>query len=161
AAALPAEASAANPVDLLGSATAATYEAAVGPVLADPNVDALVAIFVPPVVAGADAVAAAIRRAVEAHEPTKPVIAGVGSAAGSPASLADPGSPVVGLPYPESAARALALALERACWLGRPEGTVPSLAGIDVAAARAAIAGAADGQWLDPAAARALLGAYG
>jgi acetyl coenzyme A synthetase (ADP forming)-like protein len=161
AAVLAAEASAANPVDLLGSATAATYEAAVGPVLDDPNVDALVAIFVPPVVAGADEVAAAIRRSVEAHDGTKPVIAVVVSAAGMPASLTEPGSPVVGLPYPESAARALALALERARWLQRPAGTVPSLAGIDTPAARAASAGAAEGEWLDPTATRALLAAYG
>src|SRR5581483_10100090 len=60
AAAVPGEASLTNPVDLLGSATAATYEAVVGPVLADPNVDALIVLFVPPVVAGADEVAAAI-----------------------------------------------------------------------------------------------------
>ena len=33
--------------------------------LADPNVDALIVLFVPPVVAGADEVAVAIRRAVE------------------------------------------------------------------------------------------------
>ena len=58
----PAEASLSNPVDLLGSATAATYEAVVPHVLADPNVDALIVIFVPPVVAGADEVAAAIRQ---------------------------------------------------------------------------------------------------
>src|SRR5213076_189734 len=38
AAVVPGEASLANPVDLLGSATAATYGAIVGPVLADPNV---------------------------------------------------------------------------------------------------------------------------
>ena len=37
---LPGEASLANPVDLLGSATAATYEAALPLVLADPSVDA-------------------------------------------------------------------------------------------------------------------------
>ena len=65
AAAVPGEASLGNPIDLLGSATAATYEAVVPHILADPNVDALIVIFVPPVVAGADEVAAAIRRAVE------------------------------------------------------------------------------------------------
>src|SRR5205823_11985317 len=53
AAALPGEASLANPVDLLGSATPATYEAVLPPLLADPRVDALVVLFVPPVIAGA------------------------------------------------------------------------------------------------------------
>ena len=42
-----------QPVDLLGSATAATYEAALPPVLSDPSVDAVIVLFVPPVVAGA------------------------------------------------------------------------------------------------------------
>ena len=54
---LPADASVANPVDLLGSATAATYEAVLPALLADPHVDALIVLFVPPVVAGADDVA--------------------------------------------------------------------------------------------------------
>src|SRR5204862_8276976 len=40
AALLPREASLANPVDLLGSATASTYEATLPPLLADPRVDA-------------------------------------------------------------------------------------------------------------------------
>ena len=60
---LPAEASIANPVDLLGSATAATYEAALPVVLADPGIDAVIVLFVPPVVATAADVSAAIARA--------------------------------------------------------------------------------------------------
>jgi acyl-CoA synthetase (NDP forming) len=102
--AVPGEASLGNPVDLLGSATAATYEAVVPHVLADPNVDALIVIFVPPVVASAHEVAAAFRRAVDPTERDKPVIAVVISAEGTPSVLSEPGSPVVALPYPESAA---------------------------------------------------------
>ncbi|HEY2937674.1 MAG TPA: hypothetical protein VGJ25_13810 [Gaiellaceae bacterium] len=60
---LPVEASTANPVDLLGSATAATYEAALRLLLADPRVDAAIVLFVPPVSAGADGVAEAVARA--------------------------------------------------------------------------------------------------
>src|SRR4029079_11295555 len=107
---VPGEASLANPVDLLGSATATTYEAAIGPVLADPNVDALIVLFVPPVVAGAEEVAAAIRDAVARTPRTKPVIAVLISADGTPEVLREEGSCVVPLPYPESAARALSLA---------------------------------------------------
>jgi acetyltransferase len=59
---LPAEASTSNPVDLLGSATAATYDAALPLVLRDPGIDSVIALFVPPVVAGAEDVAAAIVR---------------------------------------------------------------------------------------------------
>ena len=142
---VPGEASLANPVDMLGSATPETYAAVVGPVLADPNVDALIVLFVPPVVAGADDVAAAIRRAVEQAAVAKPVIAVVVSAEGVPAVLLEEGSPVVALPYPESAARVLSLAAARAEWLARPEGAFPEPDGLDLDAARAIVAGQGDG----------------
>ena len=158
---LPGAASVGNPVDLLGSATASTYEAAIGPVLADPNVDALVVIFVPPVVAGTGEVATAIARAVERHGRAKPVIAVIVDAAGIPEVLRPPDSPVVALPYPESAARALALALGRTRWLARPTGVVPVTAGVDVEAARRVLAAAPADGWLEPAALRGLLAAYG
>jgi acetate---CoA ligase (ADP-forming) len=153
------EASLANPVDLLGSATAASYGAVIGPVLADPTIDALIVIFVPPVVAGAEEVAVAIKEAVAGLPPEKPVVAVVVSAEGTPESLRDQSSPVVPLPYPESAARALALALERTRWLARPEGTLPPLSGIDTNAARNVASG--DDRWLASEELRALLGSYG
>ena len=51
---LPAEASVANPVDMLGSATASSYEQALPIVLDDPHVDAVLVLFVPAVSATAD-----------------------------------------------------------------------------------------------------------
>jgi acetyl coenzyme A synthetase (ADP forming)-like protein len=154
---LPAEASVANPVDLLGSATAATYAAALPPLLADPHVDALIALFVPPVVAGAEEVAAAIAETVERAAADKPVLVVVISAEGMPRALRADDSPVAAFLYPESAAHALGLAAERAEWLRRPAGAVPTLDDVDPAAARAVLA---EG-WLEPAAVRALLAAYG
>ena len=59
---LPAEASLSNPVDMLGSATAGSYEAALPVVLADPGIDAVIVLFVPAVSATADAVAAVVAR---------------------------------------------------------------------------------------------------
>jgi acetate---CoA ligase (ADP-forming) len=163
AAVVPGEASLSNPIDLLGSATAATYEAVVPRVLDDPNVDALIVIFVPPVVARADEVAAAIRSAVGSTKQKKPVIAVVISADGTPSVLTEPGSPVVALPYPESAARALAFACQRAAWLERAPEAVPELA-VDRVGARAvvdsALAESAD-SWLTPDRIRILLDAYG
>jgi len=154
---LPAEASVANPVDLLGSATAATYTAALPPLLGDPHVDALIALFVPPVVAGAEEVAAAIAETVEPATADKPVLVVVISAEGMPSALRAEGSPVAAFLYPESAAHALGLAAERAEWLRRPAGALPALEDVDPEAARAVL----DEGWLEPAAVRGLLTAYG
>ncbi|HEY8030341.1 MAG TPA: GNAT family N-acetyltransferase [Gaiellaceae bacterium] len=161
---LPLEASVGNPVDLLGSATGATYEAVLPALLADPHIDALIVLFVPPVVAGADDVADAIRRAVETAATAKPVLAVVMSAAGTPAALLGSNSPVATFPYPESAARALGLAAERADWLRRRAGSVPVLDGIDVELSRRVVARVLDGSsdaWLDARDTRTVLEAFG
>ncbi len=161
---LPAEASLANPVDLLGSATAASYEAALPLILRDPHVDALIVLFVPPATAGVEEVAEAIGRALEGASGDKPVLAALLSAEGTPAALQRAPAPVALFTYPESAAHALGLAAERAEWLRRPAGTVPALVDIDTAKARAVAAdalGVADDLWLDPAGTRELLEAYG
>ena len=162
--ALPLEASLHNPVDLLGSATAATYEAVLPALLVDPRVDALIVLFVPPVVAGAEEIAAAIRRCVERERPEKPVLASIVSGEGIPAVLREDGSGVAAFSYPESAAWALGLVAKRAEWLRRPAGVQRELEGIDQAAARSVVAEAledSDEVWLEQRAARALLEAYG
>jgi len=162
---LPREASLTNPIDMLGSATGATYESVLPHVLADPTYDAVIVLFVPPVVAGADEVAQAVRRAVDsAPDAGKPVVASFVSAGGTPRALLEGERPLAAFPYPESAARALGRAAARAEWLRRPAGSVPELDGIDRAAAadvvRTALGSTTD-VWLDPAQTRALLGAFG
>src|SRR5207244_11706293 len=92
--------------------------------------------FVPPGGAGSVEVAAASCSTVAGRAHEKPVLAVVISAEGMPAALRDEGSPVAAFPYPESAARALGVAAERAEWLRRPVGAVPTLE-IDGAAGRA------------------------
>jgi acetate---CoA ligase (ADP-forming) len=155
---LPAEASVANPVDMLGSAVGATYERVVPIVLADPGIDALIALFVPPIVAGAEEVAGAVSRATApAHD--KPVLTSLIAEGELPAMAG-----FTNFPYPESAARALGLAAGRAEWLRRPAGTVPQLEGVDSGLARALVAealSASDEAWLRPKQARELLQAYG
>jgi acetyl coenzyme A synthetase (ADP forming)-like protein len=159
AAVLPGEASVANPVDMLGSATGETYERVLPLVLADPGIDAVIALFVPPVVAGAEEVAAAIARSVgSVDEVDKPVLASVISAAGSADELL--GGAAAAFPYPESAARALGRAAERAEWLRRPQGRVPEPEGIDRAAGRAVVEDTTEG-WLGAGELRRLLWAYG
>jgi acetyl coenzyme A synthetase (ADP forming)-like protein len=160
---LPSEASLANPVDMLGSASDASYEEVLPFLLADPRVDAVIALFVPAVSATPEAVASAIANACDAANGEKPVLAVVMSAEGIPKPLRAEHR-VAAFGYPESAARALGRAAERADWLRRPLGSVPEVDGIDTEAALAVVArvlSETDGRWLDPAETHELLLAYG
>jgi acetyl coenzyme A synthetase (ADP forming)-like protein len=161
---LPAEASLANPVDMLGSATGDSYAAAVPVLLADPHVDALIVLFVPAVSATADQVAGAVDRSARDSDVEKPVLAVVISAEGVPAVFRSGTHHVAPFAYPESAARALGRAAERAEWLRRPLGTVPELTRIDRQRAEAVVSrmlAGTDDAWLEPPDVRVLLESYG
>ena len=160
---LPAEASVANPVDMLGSASDDSYRTALPLLLADPAIDAVIALFVPAVSATAEAVANAIAEARTAAGPETPLLAVVMSAEGIPAPLRAEAN-VSAFTYPESAARALGRAAERADWLRRPLGTVPDVGDIDHEVAAEVVAealAATEDRWLEPDEARKLLLAYG
>ena len=159
---LPSEASLANPVDMLGSATADTYRATIPLLLADRGIDALIVLFVPPVGVTAEEVGRAIAETVRACETDKPVLSAILAAEGPPASMRQLASIPV-FPYPEAAARALGHAAEYAAWLRRPAGSVPDL---EIAARPATqIVSSAlergDDVWLEAAEAQALLETYG
>jgi acetyl coenzyme A synthetase (ADP forming)-like protein len=161
---LPEDASLANPVDLLGSATGSTFESVIPALLEDKRLDALIVLFVPPVVAGAEEVAAAIQEAVARTSTDKPVLAVLISRDGTPAALREGDSNVASFAYPESAARALGLGAERAEWLRRPAGTVPPAPECDATRARQLVDAALDGReemWLAAEPTRELLTAYG
>jgi acetyl coenzyme A synthetase (ADP forming)-like protein len=161
---LPAEASVDNPVDMLGGATAATYAAAVPRVLADPRVDALIVLFAPTVAATAEAVALEVEAAVGTAGADKPVLAVIMAAEGIPEPLRAPSRNVAAFTYPESAARALGRAAERAEWLRTPQGDLVEPDGIDRDAARRVVERAlaeGDDAWLAPGETRELLRAYG
>jgi acyl-CoA synthetase (NDP forming) len=118
---------------------------------------------VPAVSATADQVAVAVDAAARAAASEKPVLAVVMSSAGVPAALRS-GSAAAAFAYPESAARALGRVAERAEWLRRPLGSVPSLEGVDRPAAALVVERAlsrSEDSWLDPAETRELLSAYG
>lgn len=149
---LPAEASIGNPVDMIAGATPSTYETVVSLVLADPGVDAAIALFVPVVGADEQAIGAAIT-AGTAKVPEKPALCAFVSGRGAPPTLQIPF-----FPYPEAAARALGRAAERSAWLRRPAGTVPEL-DVDRHAAESIVSGG--DRWLEPKEARRLLQAYG
>jgi acetyl coenzyme A synthetase (ADP forming)-like protein len=157
---MPIEGSAANPIDLLGGATAESFEKALPPVLADPAFDAAIVLYVPTVGADERAVGAAISRAASTAV-DKPVLCAFLSAKGAPVSLQSVAH-VPSFAYPEAAAKALARAVERGEWLRQPSGAVAELE-YDRDAARAVVveAVAAGGGWLDPEQTRRLLEAYG
>jgi acetate---CoA ligase (ADP-forming) len=161
---LPREASLANPIDMLGSAVGETYEAVIPHVLADPGIDALIVLFVPPVVAGAEEVAGAVVRAVQATRSEKPILAAFISAGGVPSSLVEADPPIATFDFPESAARALGHAADRAEWLRRPAGDPPDLDGIDRPAAEAIVASvlaSSNDAWLTARQVRGLFDTYG
>lgn len=156
------EASVRNPVDLIASAKAAVYREVIKLVLGDPNVDAVIASFIPPLGIQAQDVALAIREAAATRREI-PVLAVMLGRNGVPAAmeeLIDAGIP--GYIFPESAVRALAALNRYRQWVERPEGAVTSFP-VDCAAADAAIAGArrARRERLTEAESLALLDAYG
>ena len=164
AALLSPEASVANPVDMLGGATPQAFADTLRPLLRDPHVDAVITLFVPTVTALADEVARAIDEVAATDAVGKPVLAVLMSATGVPSALRGDESHVAAFAYPESAARALGRAAQRADWLRRPHGVVPILDGIDEHAAARVVEGAlrrGEDVWLEAAEARELLQAFG
>jgi acetyltransferase len=116
----PEEASIRNPLDMIASATAPAYTKALAAVLADPQVDAAVPIFVPPFGIRQEDVAEAIIAAART-ETTKPILTvlmGRDGLAESRTELLDAGIPTY--VFPESAARALAALNEHVEWASRP-----------------------------------------
>ena len=163
---LPASAAVANPVDLLAGATGTQYRRALGLVLDDPGVDALIAVYTPPLVSDPEEIAAAVASA--AAGATKPVVACFVGIESPPAALRTPPPGrrrIPCLPFPERAAQALARCLSYREWREQPEGVTPHLDGIDRAGARRIVTDALSrppgGGWLDAAQAWALLHAYG
>lgn len=130
-----------NPVDLVAAASPEQFRRAMESILSDDAIDAVLVIFVPPLVTRADDVARALADAVAASGGDKPVVACFLSLGTPPdAFKGDDGRrPIPTFPFPESAAHALGRAADLADWRRRPEGTVPDLDGIDVDAARTLI----------------------
>ncbi|HJQ65443.1 MAG TPA: CoA-binding protein, partial [Gemmatimonadales bacterium] len=123
----PPEASLRNPLDMIASATAADYRAALDALLTDTNVDSAMAIFVPPLGVRAEDVAESIVAAARGH-PTKPVLAVLMGRDGLPASKAElNGAGIPAYVFPESAARALGALRRLREWRARPDATAKPL----------------------------------
>lgn len=175
--AVPFGASLANPVDLLAAATPDAFATAVEAIGLSGAVDAVLVVFVPPLVTEAEDVAAAVRRASRALAGRLPLLTCFMTAGRAPAVLREPAADAPPLPsfrYPEDAARALGRAVAHARWRERPRGDAPVFedARPDEAAAIVARAFAqaeahdgdeagAGGAWLDADDVHALLACYG
>ncbi|GAB3140642.1 bifunctional GNAT family N-acetyltransferase/acetate--CoA ligase family protein [Microbispora hainanensis] len=139
------------PVNLGARAGAAEFAAALRSVL--PEVDAAVAIYMPPIPGDCREVAEALLEV--ARESGKPVLATFQGALGMPVELRVTDGPgddspqrgsIPSYPAPEEAVRALAHVVRYAQWRRQPPGTVPSVEGIDTAAARGIVAAALAGK---------------
>jgi acyl-CoA synthetase (NDP forming) len=128
---LPAEASVANPVDMIASATPEQVERAMRIIVADPGIDAVIASYVP-LGLEAPVIAAAINRGAEGCG--KPILAVLMSKRGLPQGMAElSDTPIPAYRFPESAARALGAMWRYRQWLDRP---VAEVRRFDVDAAR-------------------------
>jgi acetate---CoA ligase (ADP-forming) len=152
-----------NPVDMTSVASAEDYRKAIRVVSEDPNVDALIVIFIPPIAVRTEDVAVQIVNAAEELGGKKPLITTFMAARGISGQLSGEGVKVPAYPFPESAARALAHAVNRRRWLSKPAGVLKTFPGTKRLEAAAVVSGAlARGRiWLDPAETHELLDCYG
>lgn len=159
---LPAEASLRNPVDLIATASAEDYRRTLSTLIEAQACDAILAIFVPPLVTEARSVAEAVREVAETR-PSVPIAAAFMTGEGPPPELRSERAWVPGYEYPEDAARAVALAAKHGRWRKKPQPVSAGPAGLRPAEAAAIISSslAQGGGWLDPEQVVGVLGAYG
>ncbi len=184
---LPAEASVANPIDMIASAGPDQYRRVIETALAAPEVDAVLVIFTPVDRRQAPDTLRAIRDAVAAGRAAgatgKPVLACVLAEPGVPAPLAieytrpgqtsesaDAAVPptvretVPAYSFPEDAARALGKIAAYAAWRAQPPALFWSFDDIRAEEARDLCRAVAEGRgadWLTPEEARRVLNAFG
>ena len=118
---LPPGAGVGNPVDMIASAGADQYQRTIEVVAADPNIDALIVCFTPPLVTRAEDVAQAALNAIKQAEIAKPVLTVFLQA--DPAPEIVRAAKIPSYKFPETAAIALSRAARYAQWRERPEPT--------------------------------------
>ncbi len=158
---LPAEASTGNPVDMIATASAEHYRRAIAALSSWDGADALIVIFVRPLLTTAEDVAEAISEALAQRARPIPVQAVFMSAADHAAMTAAGGVPTY--LYPEDAARSLARVVRHVDWRDRPVAEPPDLGHLRSAEGAAVIAEALhEGEgWLGADAVARLLDCYG
>lgn len=163
---LPSEAGIRNPVDMIASASAHSYGRAVRILGNDPNIDALLVIFIPPAVTRAQDVATAMAAARADLPDDVPVVSVFMSEQGVPGELT--GARIPSFRFPEGAAEALGHVSRYGRWRAKPLGNVVEVRDADEAAARRVVRdvlGSRDGgqaaAWLTATDAQRLLTSFG
>jgi acyl-CoA synthetase (NDP forming) len=148
---------------MVASASAVDYARSIRAVASDPQVDALIVIFIPPIALQPEEVAGEILKAARELGGRIPILSTFMASHGSPEILSDGESRIPSYPFPEAAARALARAVQYGKWLATPEGSRPDLPDVRREEAVAVVAHALrEGErWLAPEEVESLLGCYG
>ncbi|HTX46495.1 MAG TPA: GNAT family N-acetyltransferase [Solirubrobacteraceae bacterium] len=158
---LPAGASVANPIDMIATASAKDYRRVIETLVQANACDAVLTLFVPPLMTRADDVREQVRKAAVGAASTV-TLASVYMDRELPEDGAA-GTDVPEFRFPEDAVSALSHAVRYANWRERPGGVVPPSAPQSSRAAVAAIierALAAGKEWLSPAEVDAALRCY-
>jgi acetyl coenzyme A synthetase (ADP forming)-like protein len=161
---LPGQASVGNPVDMIASATADDYGRAIRTVADDPDVDAMIVIYIPPQIQFAAAILRAIADAVRDAGGRIPIaLTYMTSRDGNGADSADDSSRIPRFSFPEDAAIAMARACAYGRWRERPAGVVPVFEDVraDEAYAVLSRALAREADWLSDDEVERLLECYG
>ncbi|TMQ47502.1 MAG: acetate--CoA ligase family protein, partial [Candidatus Eisenbacteria bacterium] len=155
-----------NPVDMIASADAPSYQRALGLLVTDKNVNAVIVIFVPPLVTGAQEVAGAILAGSAGSK--VPVLSCFMGSHGVPESLRSlQEGHIPSYAFPEAAARTLARAVSYGVWRKKPPGSVPTIPDLNSDRARETVAKALEGakagesRWMTSDQVEELLRAYG
>jgi acyl-CoA synthetase (NDP forming)/GNAT superfamily N-acetyltransferase len=133
-----------EPVDIGAGGTPDDFRAELQAAVDDDGVDAVVAVFLPPLMAGSKEFGPALREVARTSE--KPIVASFLSTEGVPDELAildEDGMPARGsvpsYSTPERAVISLAKAVEYARWRRRPVGELPELPDVDETTAKAIV----------------------
>jgi acyl-CoA synthetase (NDP forming) len=149
---------------MIASATAEDYLHAIEVVAGDPNVDAMIVIYIPPQATKAAEIGQAIAEGIDAVAGRIPVATAWMSSKGLPAELQKTKIRIPSFAFPEQAAIAMARAAEYGRWRDRPTGSTPAFDDTrhDEAAGIIANAlGRRDAGWLTADEVDRLLGCYG
>ncbi len=126
-----------NPLDTSAGASAEEFEKALDILAEDPNIDGVLAIFIPPVTVEIKSMEEAISRVAKVFKQQgKPIAACFMGERGFKTRLGTEGSYVPCYPFPEGGILALARAADYAELRAKPRGTIPTIKDIDRAKAQ-------------------------